>query len=105
MFHKNQKKLIDTTHFVTDKQLDNKLRIKDKFFLKVLDVQLEEFRKTISELGPKVDCFSAEELRDYLKEKNQELDFIKFCSAHIDQLKKEARTATANNHKMVRNNL
>lgn len=105
MFHKNQKKLIDTTHFVTDKQLDNKLRIKDKFSLKVLDVQLEEFRKTISELGPKVDCFSAEELRDYLKEKNQELDFIKFCSAHIDQLKKEGRTATANNHKMVRNNL
>ena len=85
--------------------MDNKLRIKDKFSLKVLDVQLEEFRKTISELGPKVDCFSAEELRDYLKEKNQELDFIKFCSAHIDQLKKEARTATANNHKMVRNNL
>jgi integrase len=105
VFHKNQKKLIDTTHFVTDKQLDSKLRIKDKFFLKILDVQLEEFRKTISELGPKVDCFSAEELRDYLREKNQEIDFIKFCNAHIDQLKKEGRTATANNHRTVRNNL
>ncbi len=59
----------------------------------------------ISELGPKIDCFSAEELRDYLKEENQKIDFIKFCNAHIEQLKKEGRTATANNLKTIPNNL
>ena len=105
VYHKNERRFIDSNHFVTDKQLDSKFRIKDKFLLKILDVQLEEYRKVISELGLKVEYFSAEQLRDYLKDRDQDIDIIKFCNDHIEQLKKEGRTATANNHKTVRNSL
>lgn len=105
IYHKKVKKLIDTTFFVTQKQLDSKLKVKDKFLLKSLETTLDNYRKWISELGDKLNFFSAEELRNYLRDKEQDIDFIKFCAQHIEQLKSDGRTATANNHRTVRNNL
>ncbi|WP_407427261.1 site-specific integrase [Arcticibacter sp.] len=105
VYHRKVKKLIDTTFFVTQKQLDSKLEVKDKFVLKSLEATLDNYRKWISELGDKLNFFSAEELRNYLRDKKQDVDFIKFCAQHIEQLKSDGRTATANNHRTVRNNL
>ena len=43
VFHKKERKLIDTSHFVSEKQLDSKFRIKDKFLNKLLDDKLDEY--------------------------------------------------------------
>ena len=35
IYHKDERKFIDTTHFVSKKQLDAKFKIKDKFLLMI----------------------------------------------------------------------
>lgn len=67
VYHNSEKKLIDTQHYVTQKQLDSKGKIKDKFLIKLLEETLESYREAISELGTKLNYFSAEELKSYLK--------------------------------------
>lgn len=103
--HKDQRKFIDTNHYVVKKQLTAKLKIKDNFVNDLIDDQLKGYRKIISELGEKLNFFNAESLRDYLRDKDADVDFIKFCQLHIEQLKKENRTGTAGTHRTVRNSL
>lgn len=83
VYHKSEKKFIDSSHFVTSKQLDSKRQIKDKFVKKKIDEVLENYRDSISDLGSKLNLFTADELRDYLRDKNADIDFIKFCTEHI----------------------
>jgi hypothetical protein len=91
IYHRDERKFIDTTHFVNKKQLDAKFKIKDRFLLRLIDNALDNYRETISQLGAKLDFFSCEALRDYLRDKEKEIDFIQFCSDHIAQLKREKR--------------
>lgn len=62
--HKGIKRYIDTEHFVSDRQLDRKGKIKDTFLLRILDRTLDTFRDLISELDTKVEFFTAETLKD-----------------------------------------
>jgi len=105
VYHKSEKKYIDTTHFVSKRQLDANFNIKDKFLLKKLEETLDEYRETISQLGFKLEFFSCEQLRDYLRDLNSDIDFIKFCEDHILQLKSENRPGTAGTHRTVKNSL
>ena len=105
VYHKSEKKYIDTTHFVSRRQLDANYNIKDKFLLKKLEQTLDEYRETISQLGFKLDFFSCEQLRDYLRDLNSDIDFIAFCNNHIAQLKRENRSGTAGTHRTVKNSL
>lgn len=93
--HKGEKKYIDTPHYVVEKQLTSKLRLKDPILIKIVNQTLDEFRITISKLGSKLELFSADGLRDYLKDKKEPMDFLKFCNDHINGLKKEGRKGTA----------
>src|SRR5690606_13336964 len=104
-FHKKERKLIDTPHFVSQKQLDSKFRIKDRFLNKLLDEKLDEYRRVTSELGNKLNFMTAENLRDYLRDRDKDVDFIPFCNEHIEHLRKSGRGGTANNHRTVRNSL
>jgi integrase len=56
-------------------------------------------------LGEKLNFFNAESLRDFLRDKDADVDFIRFCLLHIEQLKKENRNGTAGTHQTVRNSL
>jgi integrase len=103
--HKNQRKFIDTNHYVVKKQLTGKMKIKDNFVNNLIDEQLKGYRKIISELGEKLNFFNAESLRDFLRDKDADVDFIRFCLLHIEQLKKENRNGTAGTHQTVRNSL
>lgn len=105
VFHKDVRRFIESPHYVTGKQLDGKLKIKDKHILKSLDDILESYRKSIGDLGPKLDFFSCDDLKSYLINKDKEIDFIAFCSQHIKDLRKAKRDGTANNHRAVRNSL
>ncbi|PYF68413.1 site-specific integrase [Pedobacter nutrimenti] len=103
--HNNQRKYIDTVHYVVKKQLTTKMKIKDIFINDLIDEQLKGYRKVISELGEKLNFFNAESLKDYLRDKDADVDFIKFCSEHIAQSEKDGKKGTAHNHRVVRNSL
>jgi beta-glucosidase/6-phospho-beta-glucosidase/beta-galactosidase len=103
VFHRKEKRILDTTHFVTDRQLDKNYKIKDKQLNKVLDEILDGYRESITMLEPKLDFMHVEELKNYLRDKDK--DFIAFCGQHIESLKKAKRNGTANNHRAVRNSL
>ncbi|MBS1529008.1 MAG: site-specific integrase [Bacteroidetes bacterium] len=105
VFHKQEKKFIDTDHFVTDKQLSRDMTLKDPIINRQINRTLDDYRVMISGLGEKLEFFSAEALRDYLANKNEEIDFIKFCDKHIKQLRKDKRDGTASNHTTIRNSL
>ncbi|WP_255480231.1 phage integrase SAM-like domain-containing protein [Mucilaginibacter sp. E4BP6] len=93
--HKGEKKYIDTPHFVVAKQLTAKLVIKDATLKQLLNKTLDDYRSEISKLGPKLEMYSAEALKNYLKDKDEPMDFLKFCKGHIDVLKKEGRNGSA----------
>jgi len=103
LYHKRVRKYIDTVHYVSKRQLDGGYHIKDKFLNRIIESSLDKYREMISQLGPKLQFFSCEDLLKYLEEK--EIDFIKFCTDHIAQSRKENRNGTANTHRTVRNSL
>ncbi|APU95072.1 hypothetical protein K2F45_27165 [Sphingobacterium siyangense] len=105
VYHKGERKFIDTNHYVVNKQLTKDYRIKDPFINELVEKQLKDYRKTIGELEGKLDFFTAESLRDYLKNKDEEIDFIKFCNNYIQQEKDDGRDGSAANHRAVRNHL
>ncbi|RDC57322.1 recombinase [Pedobacter chinensis] len=105
IFHKDQRRYINTNHYLVGKQLTSKLKIKDRFIADLVERQLIDYRKTVSELGNKLSSFSAEALRDYLRDKDADIDFIAFCDEHIQKTKLEGREGTAHNHRRIKNSL
>jgi integrase len=101
--HKRVRKYIDTVHYVSRRQLDGRYHIKDNFLNRIIENSLDKYRETISQLDTKLQFFSCEDLLKYLEE--NEIDFIKFCTDHIAQLRKENRGGTANTHRTIRNSL
>ena len=88
VFHKDVRRFIETNHYVTARQLDANLKIKDKYILKSLDETLTDYRQTIGDLAPKLDFFTCDDLKAYLINKDKEVDFIAFCSQYIISLRK-----------------
>lgn len=105
VFHKDVRRFIETNHYVSARQLDGRLKIKDKHILKSLEETLTDYRKTIGDLSAKLDFFTCDDLKAYLVNKDKEVDFIAFCTQHIAYLRKAKRDGTANNHRAVRNSL
>lgn len=112
VYHKSKPKYIDTVHFVSARQLDKNLKIKDKFLLKILDKKLDEYREAISDLGQRLEFFSPDDLKQYLKDYNEEVDFLKFAKEHIAQMREDSKKEgqkgkkkSASNLNTVRNGL
>ncbi|QQT25640.1 site-specific integrase [Sphingobacterium spiritivorum] len=103
--HKSERKFIDTNHFVVKKQLTKDFKVKDPFIADKVEQQLRDYRKMISDLDDRLDYFTATSLRDYLRDKDEDIDFIKFCTQHIERLKKEGRGGSAKNQAVIRNSL
>jgi len=103
--HKSERKFIDTNHFVVRKQLTKDFKIKDPFISDKVEQQLRDYRKMISDLDDRLDYFTATSLRDYLRDKDEDIDFIKFCTQHVERLKKEGRGGSAKNQAVIRNSL
>ncbi len=103
--HKDLRRYLDTNHYVVKKQLTKDYKIKDPFIADKVEQQLRDYRKMISELDDRLDYFTADSLRDYLRDKDEDIDFIKFCNQHIERLKKEGRGGSAKNQAVIRNSL
>lgn len=105
VYHQKRKRFIDTMYFLSTRQLDRDLKIKDKFILNELSITLTDYRKTIAGLGSKLDFMTCDSLKDFLEGKDEEVDFIKFCNYHIESLKADGRPGTAKNHAKIKNSL
>lgn len=111
VFHKTQVRFIHTEHYVSDKQIKkhpkNKTEylIKDPFLKKILNNELEDYRIAISNLGSRLKLFSPDELKNYLTENDEDIDFIEFCNEYIEELKSEKKEKSAANYNTVKNSL
>jgi hypothetical protein len=56
---------------------------------------MDDYRLTISSLDEKLELFTAEYLRDYLRDKNQVIDFIKFSNNYIEDLASDGKSGSA----------
>lgn len=92
VFHKGEKRFIDTEHYVGAKQLTATRQIKDQFLLDILEKKLKKYRKLISKLDYRLEYFTAQSLKEYLLQATSgNLDFIKFCREYIAELFKESK--------------
>ena len=109
VYHKGERKFIDSPHFVSKRQITKDFDIKDKFVLKWLDETLDEtlddYRILISAINSRLDFFTCEQLRDYLRDSNKDIDIIEFANSHIDFLKENNREPYSRTFRKVRNSL
>ena len=91
VYHQGERKFIESPHFVSKRQITKDFEIKDKFVLKWLEEALNDFRLLITAIHSILDFFTCEQLRDYLRDSNKDIDIIDFANAHIDYLKENDR--------------
>ncbi len=103
--HNRDRRYVDTVHYVSDKKLNKDLSIKDTFLNSLINATLEDYRNAASKLGKRLDFFDVESLRDYLLQKDQTIDFLKFCQIHLDFLNTNDQTKSEANYKTVRNSI
>ena len=111
VYHKSETKFIDTAYYVSDRQLKkhpdfkSELLVKDPFVKKQINVELDDYRIKITNLGQRIKLFSCQELKDYLSEADKEIDFVKFCADFIEGLKILNKNKSAANFNTVKNSL
>ncbi|WP_158798285.1 site-specific integrase [Pedobacter sp. L105] len=111
VYHKDEQRYIDTPHYLSSKQLKDhpynkrEFLIKDPFVKNLVNAELEQYRLAISNLGPKLKLFSSEDLKDFLMQSQQNIDFIKFCEEFVDDLKEMGIDKSAANFNTVKNSL
>ena len=107
VYHKGERRHIDSPHFVSKRQLTKDFEIKDKLVLKWVDEQLDDYRMFISSLGTKLEFLTCEQLRDYVKASDREIDIVEFANDHIAYLKSEEqnREPYSRTFRKIRNSL
>lgn len=111
VYHKNETKFIDTSYYVSDRQVKkhpdfkSELLVKDPFVKKQINIELDDYRIKITNLGTRIKLFSCQELKDHLSEADKEIDFVKFCADFIEGLKVLKKNKSAANFNTVRNSL
>lgn len=111
VYHRNQHRFIDTPHYLCDKQLkkhpENKgeFLIKDPFIKKLVNTEVDQYRLAISNLGSRLKLFSPDDLKSFLMQSDESIDFIQFCDRFISDLKELGRSKSAANFNTVKNSL
>jgi hypothetical protein len=103
--HKNERVYMSTTHFVTAKQINKHLEIKDDFIISCINRTLDNHRKRVSNLSENLDRLSASALKEHLLNREENVDFFKFCQIFLDQLEKDGRLKSKANYQTVRNSI
>ena len=105
VYHQGERKFIDSPHFVSKRQITKEFEIKDKVLLGWIDETLGDYRKLISELRLKAEFLTCEELRDYLRDHDKDVDIVEFANFHIDFLKENDREPYSRTFRKIRNSL
>jgi len=100
---------LSTPHFINAKQIRKDNSIKDPIILSMVEPLLTDYRKKVSELGPKLSMYNAKQLADFLSGKNEvrveNINVIAFGRDRIKELQKAGREASAKNMQTVINGL
>lgn len=105
--HAARDSYINTSHFLTRKQLDKNFKIKDDFILGHLHFELAKYRSAISSMSD-INQLSAKVIKERLTEINsgvKGIDFIEFGTELIHQRISEGKEGTAGNFKAIVNSL
>jgi hypothetical protein len=107
VYHQGERKFIDSPHYVSKRQITKNFEIRDKIVLNWLNETLDDYRVLISAIGSRLDFFTCEQLRDYLRDNNKDIDIIQFADQHIDFLKSEEqnREPYSRTFRKIRNSL
>ncbi|RZJ23731.1 MAG: recombinase [Acinetobacter sp.] len=111
VYHKSQTRFIDTSHYLCDKQLKKhphhkaEFLIIDPFVKRLLNAELDDYRLSISSLGNRLKLFSPDDLKRFLMESDESIDFIKFCEEFILDLRNQGKAKSAGNFNTVKNSL
>jgi len=107
VYHKGERKFIDSPHYVSKRQITRDFEIKDKMVIKWLDEKLDDYRILVSSVGSRLDFFTCEQLRDFLRDHDKDIDIIQFANQHIEFLKSEEqnREPYSRTFRKIRNSL
>lgn len=105
--HHQQAVYIPTGAYVSDRQLNKALEVKDTFVNRELDKRVELYERLILALGLKANAYSAKELADYLvrhSEADASINFFEFAERYVAEINVQ-QPGTAENHINALNNL
>ncbi|KAF0195275.1 MAG: transposase [Bacteroidetes bacterium] len=98
MTHKRESRPIRTDIYVTKGDLTRTGNVKSEYIQGKINDLLGQYRKTIMELGLKVNAMSSDEVISVLTmAKAEGIDFIEFGRGVAEKLKKQGRTGNASN--------
>ena len=103
--HNRVTRYIDTSHFVTEKQLDRNKKIRDSFVSEPIYRSIKKYRDIIADIEHKLSVISCDQLKEILVQKEKPIDFIAFSRNHINQLLIEKKKNSAGTLRSVVNSL
>lgn len=92
--HKGSTVYIDTSIFAGKSDVDTKIRLKKVFIDTYLTSTVNDYRKKLNTLGPKVDYISASDIKEYFSLEDELIDFIKFADENVQTLINSNRKST-----------
>jgi hypothetical protein len=92
--HKVSTVYIDTSIIAGKSDVDTKIRLKKVFIDTYLTSTVNDYRKKLNALGPKVDYMSASDIKEYFSLEDELIDFIKFADENVQTLINSTRKST-----------
>ncbi|WP_312190266.1 phage integrase SAM-like domain-containing protein [Sphingobacterium sp.] len=92
--HKGSTVYMDTSIYAGKSDVDTKIRLKKVFIDTYLTSTVNDYRKKLNALGPKVDYMSASDIKEYFSLEDEVIDFLKFADENIQVLINSSRKST-----------
>ncbi len=92
--HKGSTVYMDTSIYASKSDVDTKIRLKKVFIDTYLTSTVNDYRKKLNALGPKVDYMSASDIKEFFSLDDELIDFIKFAEENVLALINSSRKST-----------
>lgn len=92
--HQGSSSYIDTQIFASRSDCDTKIRLKKVFIDNYLTSTVNDYRKKLNELGPKLEYLTSSEIKDYILKSDEIIDLFSYGDKYIEELKGEGRETT-----------
>ncbi len=99
--HKKSSYYLKTHHYVCEEQLYPDFTLKDSAVKDQLTKTLQKYRYAIGKLNDVIDYHSVIDVKDHLINLDRDLDFIRFCKRHMDDLLEVGRKGSARTFQTV----
>lgn len=97
--HQGSSSYIDTQLFASRSDCDTKIRLKKVFIDNYLTSTVNDYRKKLNELGPKLEYLTAAEIKEYIVKSDEVIDLFAYGDKYIEQLIQEGRETTYSRRK------